>query len=154
MILCEEAPPVTARWPRPTLQMGQALEHGQPLFKAALDVGWDIDEPNGIRSLGSEAALRFHLPETGAPVRLTVEGFALAPAHGGTQAVHVLVDGQPVAVWSVPDDPPTTMQAVLPAGTTAIRFHIDHPTRPLDRSGQPDTRLPSLFLMRLRFDPA
>ncbi len=156
MVLRAQVPPLLSLGAGsiPTLPVGETIEHGSPLFDAALGEGWGRPEENGLWAAGSTAALRFRLPPGTGEVRLTLDARSLAPEAGGVQTVQVLANGRPVAEWRLADGKVSTVQARLAADTAVLQMHIDHPTRPVGRGMSKDDRRLGLYLIRLRFDPA
>jgi hypothetical protein len=142
-------PRVTA----PSIRAEQVVAASSPLFRASLGLGWTAPAPQGVWSGGHTATLVAN-PAEGTGV-LTVWGHAMAPQQGGEQRVTVMIDDVVAAVWSVPDQVPTELQArfAAPADATRplqIRLVIDRPTRPADRGINGDTRPLGFFMSAFR----
>lgn len=155
VVLCsQDMPAASARVldASPSWPTGEWLRHGTAAFEAGLGEGWGSDPAVGAWSLGSDAALRFHLTDPAARIRVTMHLIGLGPAQGVAQPVQVFADGSLAADWSLPDLEQATAQAVIPAGTKVLQFHISHPTRPMDRGAARDPRHLGLFVDSIRFD--
>ncbi len=158
LVLCaRDAAAWTALPPLPekVLPLGAALGPTDPRLVDALAQDWSAPSVDGIWSDGTTPTLRLALPPgTGAGTMLTMQAIGFAATPGGTQAVDVVANGQPVAHWTLPDLGAATVQATLPAGPVLLALHVASPGRPIDRHENADTRRLGILLRSLRLDPA
>ena len=113
---------------------------------------WSPPDPDGpVWSDGAAPVLRFEAPAGGGVLTLGTVGFASEA--GGRQVVWAEVNGSAAGRWSLPDMAPATLEIPVPAGAVTVQFHVAHPTRPLDRQMNGDTRALGLQLRRVSLEP-
>jgi hypothetical protein len=142
--------------PTPNLPLGETIPMSVAEARDVLGTGWSTVGGDGIWTDGDAAELRFR---SSSPMRLTVtlHAVGLGEATGKEQIVRVLANGQAVATWMLPDLVEAEVHAALPDSIdegVLLRLEIAHPTRPVDRGMNGDTRRLGLQLRAIRLDPA